>query len=348
MKRRCWQEVCWPEKYFQNIKVEPFFLPIDINPPSERIRYPQKILLSGSCFTEHIGTHLEEMKFDVLQNPNGILFDPLSVAQSLISYLEPAVYKQDDLFFYNELWQSWKHHGVFSDTSLENALFKINASQKRAHFYLREADWLIITLGSAFVYVLKDQNKNVANCHRAPGNWFTKKLLPIEEMLASMDETLHRLFDENPKLKVVFTISPVRHIRDGVIENNRSKARLLEVAHQLVNKFNRTSYFPAYELVIDILRDYRFYDKDLVHPNYMATNFVLEKFMEFYVEPESRMLAEEIRKLQISRRHRALHPDTFAHHRFLEEQLLKTKELAAKYAFMDFSPELDYFSGKKV
>ena len=165
-------------------------------------------------------------------------------------------------------------------------------------------------------------------------------------MLAALDEAMHRLFDFNPRLQIVFTISPVRHIRDGVIENNRSKARLIEVAHQLVNKFNRTYYFPAYELVIDVLRDYRFYDKDLVHPNYMATNYVLENFMEYYVQPESRILAEEIRKLQISRKHRPLHPDTDAHRRFLKEQYAKTIELAGKYPFIDFRTELEHFSGK--
>ena len=136
----------------------------------------------------------------------------------------------------------------------ENILCKINSSQQAAHVFLKQADWLLITLGSAFVYILRDQNKNVANCHRAPANWFTKKLLPVEEMLAALDETLHRLLDFNPRLQIIFTISPVRHIRDGVIENNRSKARLIEVAHQLVNKFNRTYYFPAYEFVIDVLK----------------------------------------------------------------------------------------------
>jgi len=326
--------------------VDPFFLPIQITSPPDRIHYPQKILLAGSCFTEHIGVHLSEMKFDVLQNPNGILFDPLSVAQSLVSYLEPVVYGPEDLFFHNELWQSWKHHGQFADTDREKALAKINQSQQHAHQFLKQADWLIITLGSAFVYFLKDLNTNVANCHRAPANWFTKKLLPVDEMLAAMDETLHRLIDFNPKLQFIFTISPVRHIRDGVIENNRSKSRLIEVAHQLVNKFNRTYYFPAYELVIDVLRDYRFYDKDLVHPNYMATSFVLENFMDKYVLPESRLLAEEIRKIQISRKHRPLHPDTDAHRRFLQEQVLKTLELAAKYPFIDFKEELAFFSKK--
>ena len=286
------------------------------------------------------------MKFDVLQNPNGILFDPLNVAYSLISYLDPVVYGPGDLFFHNELWQSWKHHGEFSGTVQQSVLDKINQSQQAAHGFLKTADWLIITLGSAFIYNLKETNKGVANCHRAPAGWFVKKLLPVEEMMAVLDEALHRLLGFNPNLQIVFTISPVRHIRDGVVDNNRSKARLIEVAHQLENKFNRTHYFPAYEIVIDVLRDYRFYDKDLVHPNYMATNYVVESFMEHYVEPESTLLAEEIRKLQISRKHRPLHPDTQAHQKFLREQLIKTLELAKKYSFLNLKEELAYFSGE--
>ena len=323
--------------------MEPFFLPIHINAPVERIRYPQKILLTGSCFTEHIGQHLADMKFDILQNPNGILFDPISVANSLISYLKPDLYRGEDLFFYNELWQSWKHHGQFSGIDQQLVLHHINNSQRSAHLFLKDADWLIITLGSAFGYLLNEENKTVANCHRAPANWFTKKLLPVEEMLAVLDEATHRLFEINPKLQIVYTISPVRHIRDGVIENNRSKARLIEVAHQLVGKFNRTYYFPAYELVIDVLRDYRFYDKDLVHPNYMATNYVVENFMEHYVHPETRLIADEIKKLQISLRHRALHPETEAHRRFLQEQYDKTLELKTKYPFLNFETELKHF-----
>ena len=323
--------------------MDPFFLPIQIQPPAELVRYQQGILLTGSCFTEHIGNLLIDLKFNALQNPNGILFDPVSVADSLISYIEPRTYESQDLFYLNELWQSWRHHGIFSDIDQQVVLNKINQSQQAAHSFLKKANWLIITLGSSFTYILKEQNRGVANCHRAPANWFNKKLLPIDEMLAVLDEALHRLFDFNPNLQIVFTVSPVRHIRDGVIENNRSKARLIEVVHQLVNKFNKTYYFPAYELVIDVLRDYRFYDKDLVHPNYTATNFVVENFMEHYVDPESRLLAEEVRKLQISRRHRPLHPGTEAHRRFLRDQLEKTNELSEKYPFLNFETELKHF-----
>ena len=158
--------------------MDPFFLPILISEPAERIRYPQKILLTGSCFTEHIGQHLIDMKFDVLQNPNGILFDPLSVANSLITYLKPDLYQPGDLFFQNELWQSWKHHGQFSDTDQQIVLNKINNSQSAAHSFLKQADWLIITLGSAFAYFLKEQKKTVANCHRAPAGLVYKKTSP--------------------------------------------------------------------------------------------------------------------------------------------------------------------------
>ncbi len=324
--------------------MESFFLPIQINPPSERIRYQQKILLTGSCFTQHIGNYMEVVKFDVLQNPNGILFDPLSVAGSLVSYVEGKQYQKSDLFFLNDLWQSWKHHGLFSDTSQKRCLEKINESQSAAHEFLKKSDWLIITLGSAFSYTLKENQMPVANCHRAPADWFTKKLLSIEDMLAVFDETLHRLLHFNPVLKIIFTVSPVRHIRDGVTENNRSKARLIETVHHFVNKFDRIYYFPAYELVIDVLRDYRFFDKDLVHPNYQATAFVLDNFMQHYVESSSRNIAEEIKKIQTAYRHRALHPDTEAHKRFLNEYLLKTKALAEQYPFLDFKKEIDYFS----
>jgi len=321
-----------------------FLLPISIAEPSEKIRYQQKILLAGSCFTEHIGNYLQEVKFNTLQNPNGILFDPLNVAASLVSYIEGRQYQAKDLFFLNELWQSWRHHGVFSDTDQLRCLDKINRSQWTAHAFLKSADWLIITLGSAFSYTLKKEHLAVANCHRAPADWFFKKLLSPEEILSAFDEVFYRLLSFNPSLKIIFTVSPVRHIRDGVIENNRSKARLIEAVHHFVNKFERIYYFPAYELVIDVLRDYRFYDKDMVHPNYQATGFVLENFVQYFVEPESARMAEEIKKIGIAFRHRALHPDTEAHQRFLKEQLSKTKDLAGRYPFLDFKQELAHFS----
>jgi hypothetical protein len=258
-----------------------FQLPINISPLPNPIRYGDKILLTGSCFTEHIGRALADWKFDTLLNPNGIIFDAASVASGLISYIGPRVYGEEDLVYLNEVWQSWQHHGVFSDIDREVSLAGINASQKRAHAFLREADWLIVTMGSAFSYRLVEGGLPVANCHRAPQQWFRKHLMTIHEIVTAMDGALLQLLNFNPRLQVIFTVSPVRHIRDGVIENNRSKARLIESVHHLVNKFDRLYYFPAYELVIDVLRDYRWFDIDMVHPNYGATQFVLEKFTQW-------------------------------------------------------------------
>ena len=321
-----------------------FHLPINIPSLSEPIKYPDKLLLTGSCFTEHIGNYLQELKFDVLQNPHGILFDPLSVSNSLISYIQNKQYTENDLVYLNELWQSWQHHSFYSNINKENCLQNINASQTRAHLFLKKTKWLIITLGSSFSYQLIENNQAVANCHRAPAQIFRKHLLTIEETNTALDNCIFQLFHFNPDVQIIFTVSPVRHIRDGVVENNRSKARLIEVVHHLANKFDRIHYFPAYELVIDVLRDYRFYDLDMVHPNYQATSFVLENFSEHCIEPASRAIMQEVKRIAIARKHKAFQPETKAHKQFLQTQLLKTQELKIKFPFLNLEDELNYFS----
>ncbi len=330
-----------------------FQIPIKINTLSKPLTYNSKILLVGSCFTEHIGNKLAELKFSVLQNPHGILFDPFSVANSLVSYIRNQQYTEADLFYMNELWQSWQHHSIFSHTDKQAGLARINQSQHAAHTFLQHADCIIITLGSSFSYRLTQESMltpnaapartEVANCHRAPAQWFTKHLMGIEETNAALDNCIHQLLHFNPRLQIIFTVSPVRHIRDGVVENNRSKARLIEVVHNLVNKFDRLHYFPAYELVIDVLRDYRFYDIDLVHPNYPATEFVLEKFIQYGIDTPSQQIMEEIKKIVIAARHKAFQPATSAHKQFLLAHLEKAKELQRKYPFLDLTEEIRYF-----
>lgn len=307
------------------------------------ITYQHKIMLMGSCFTEHIGNNLQELKFHTLQNPNGILFEPMSVCRSLVSYIQHKEYKEDDLFEYNELWQSWDHHSRFSSPEKQTALALINQSQQAAHDFIKQADWLIITLGSSFVYKLKEEQRFVANCHKAPAQWFDKYLLPIDEQIASLDNTMHQLFHANPKLKIIFTISPVRHLRDGVVENNRSKARLLETVHHLVNKFDRLFYFPAYELVIDVLRDYRFYDIDLAHPNYAATQFVMEKFTDYAFREPTLELMKEIRQIVTAKNHKPFHPGSKQHQQFLKQHLEKTMAIAEAHPQLNLSQELSFF-----
>jgi hypothetical protein len=324
-------------------------LNIDLKKLPESISYRHKILLMGSCFTEHIGDALEELKFNVLQNPNGILFEPVSVCKSLASYVQNKKYTEADLFQLNEVWHSWNHHSRFSNINAGEAIRLINESQQKAYEFLKEADWIIITLGSSFFYRLTDLVNNktdegVANCHRAPAQWFTKHLLEISETISILDDCIQQLLQFNPKLKFIFTISPVRHIRDGVVENNRSKARLLESVHSIVDKYKQAHYFPAYELLIDVLRDYRFYDIDLVHPNYPATEFVLEKFAESCIDSTSQQLMKEVKDIVIARKHKAFQPETKAHQQFLMTYFEKTKELQKKYPFLDLKEELVYFS----
>ena len=319
-------------------------LDVEIKSPEKKITYSDKIFLIGSCFTEHIGRRLEELKFSIIQNPNGILFDPLSVSKSLISYVELRKYNQSDLFYLNELWQSWNHHSIFSGMDASNVLLNINLSQVNAHQQLKKAGWLVITLGSAFSYRLSEDNQSVANCHRAPGQWFNKHLLAIEETVAALEEGILKLAEFNPGLQIIFTISPVRHIRDGVVENNRSKARLIESVHHLVDKYKHVYYFPSYELVIDVLRDYRFYDIDLVHPNYAATEFVFDKFEETFIDEEARRYMEEIKKITNGYKHKPFQPETRSHQSFLRTTFEKVKVLQEKLPELDFSKELTYFS----
>ena len=330
-----------------------FFSSIHIKPLSPAITYRDRIMLTGSCFTEHIGNHLADVKFRVLQNPNGILFDPLSVCRSLVSYLERRHYTAEDLFYLNECWHSWQHHSRYSHPDQEACLQRINAAQDEAHDFLLQADWLIITLGSSFAYQLtenagpefsKGPSHAVANCHKAPAQFFNKHLCTIEETVTALDNTIYRLFHANPSLRILFTISPVRHLRDGVVENNRSKSRLIEAVHHLVDKFDRLYYFPAYELVIDVLRDYRFYDIDLAHPNYAATQYVLEQFAAHCCDNATQQTMEEVRKITIARNHKPFNPGSQQHRKFLSAYLEKTKAMQDALPWLDFSKELDYFA----
>ena len=167
--------------------------------------------------------------------------------------------------------------------------------------------------------------------------------MTIEEIISVLDSCFQQLFEFNSRLKVIFTVSPVRHIRDGVVDNNRSKARLIESVHHLVKKFDRVNYFPAYELVIDVLRDYRFYDVDLAHPNYAATEFVLEKFAESCIDQDSRAIMEQVKQIVTARKHKAFQPQTMAHRQFLQSYFEKAKQLSASYPFLDLREEINYF-----
>jgi GSCFA family protein len=309
------------------------------------ISHKDHLFLAGSCFTDNIGTKLKQHKFSVLENPNGILFNPVSIARSITSYIEHKQYNEHDLFYQNESWNSWEHHSRFSHPDKNSCLQLINQSQTTAHDFLKTADWVMITLGSAFVYE-KEDKQVVANCHKVPTDKFHKKLLSVEEVLSVLDNVMHRLFIFNNKIKIIFTISPVRHLREGFIENNRSKAVLIQAVHHLVNKFDKLFYFPAYELVIDDLRDYRFYAEDMVHPNYAATNYVWDKFVVSCIDEPSRKLMKEINEINASKNHKAFNPSSEQHKKFLHTNLEKVRKLQATHPYINFNEEEVFFNKK--
>lgn len=315
----------------------------------EPITHQHKLLLMGSCFTENIGTKLDSNKFTTLQNPNGILFNPFSVAEAVTDYIEKKNFTAEDLFSYNEAWHSWKHHSRFSGINATDSLAKINGSIATAHQFLKETDYLIITLGSAWVYQLTEKAVNakpgfvVANNHKAPADWFSRKLLQAEDVLRVLDNVIHRLFHFNQKIKIIFTISPVRHLREGVVENNRSKAVLISAVHHLVDKFDRLFYFPAYELVIDDLRDYRFYAEDLVHPNYFATQYVWEKLVDACMDEKTKTLMEEINTINLAFQHKAFNPASTGHKQFLLKSYHKTVALQQAHPYLNLQKEISYF-----
>lgn len=321
-----------------------FFLPVRIPFLSPSIRYEDKIYLIGSCFTGHVTNFFRKAKFQVEENAHGILFNPISVCKSLQDVIEKRNYTEKDLFQLNEYWHSWYHHSDFSDLAKENVLKKINHTIEIHHHFLKESHFLILTLGSAFAYRLIEQDIYVSNNHRAPQSWFSKELIEIDIIQDELESLQKKLSSFNPGLKIIFTISPVRHSRDGVIENNRSKARLLEAVHSM----NDCYYFPSYEIVIDELRDYRFYDADLVHPNYAATKYVWEQFAAYCIDANCYDTMKEMEEIEKAFRHRPKSTESVAHRDFLAIFYQKTVALQRRFPFLNFENELAYFENSAI
>ncbi len=314
------------------------------------INHQHKLMLAGSCFTENIGDKLLAHKFQVLQNPNGILFNPVSVKEAFENYISNKVITENNLFSLNEGYHSWQHHSRFSGVTAEEAVHKINSSTQQAHEYFKTADWIIITYGSAWVYELTENATNAvvgnvaANNHKAPASWFNRRLLTNKEVCGIINETIKQLQQFNPAVKIIFTISPVRHLREGFIENNRSKAALIHAVHTATEQFENVFYFPAYELVIDDLRGYRFYAEDMVHPNYAATNYVWEKFIAACVDAPSQQLMQQLNEINAAVNHKPFNSSSQAHKKFMQVNLEKIRAIKQKCNYIDFSNEERLFN----
>ncbi len=243
-----------------------------------KINHNEQILSIGSCFTEHIGNKLKNSFFDIIQNPFGIVYNPISIAKQLDIIIKNQLYKEEDLCHHNSKYFSWNHHSNYSDFNKGNALNKINTHLESAKKGTSNLCHLHLTFATAWVYELKSTNEIVANCHKIPSSNFVKKLLTVEEIIDSIVPVLKNYNTKFPQLKILFTLSPVRHLRDGIIEDRLSKSILRVSIDAIIKKFENAYYFPAYELVTDDLRDYRFNKVDLAHPNDMAIEYVWDYF----------------------------------------------------------------------
>ena len=314
--------------------------PVELPSGLPVLTHADRLMMFGSCFATHIGARLVDAKFRCDVNPYGVLYNPSSISAALREIVVGKVYGQEDIFFFRECWHSSMHHGDFSSASDGDTLNAINERIVRAHDDIFHTDCLLLTFGTAWVYEQKSTGRIVGNCHKQPEKEFTRRRLTVDEIVADYTLLLAELLARNPKLKVLFTVSPIRHIRDGMHANQLSKATLLLAIDQLQAAFpEHVSYFPAYELVLDELRDYRFFAEDMVHPSDMAVQYVWERFSSACFSSETLRIMEECENIHRALAHKPFHPDSEEYKRFLGQIVLKIDRLNGKYPYLDFQKE---------
>jgi hypothetical protein len=317
---------------------------VDVPKSPAGIAHGQRILCLGSCFAENIGERLREFRFNACVNPAGALFNPSSIAACLGRLGEARPYNEDELFLDNGLWHSWDHHSRFSGASKEECLGNINEKFSEGIESLRTLDVLILTFGTAFVYQLTENGRIVANCHKQPGNLFTRKLLSVEEIAGECKEILGQVYRARPKCLCIATISPVRHLRDDPHENLVSKSTLACAVHELEKAFPKLYCFPAYEIMMDELRDYRFYEKDMAHPNEVAVDYLWERFVEACMGKKSQEFIKDFEPVKRAMEHRVMKGGREVE-KFAKIHLEKIGEMEEKYTGIKFDKEREYFSG---
>lgn len=294
-------------------------------PEKNTIDYSSKIVLIGSCFSENIGNKFRYFKFDELTNPYGILFNPIAIETAIKECVVQKKYTKDNLFYHNEQWHSYHHHSDFSGSNASTVLENINTNIQKTHQALQKATHILITLGTTWIYKHIESNKTVANCHKVPQKEFQKKLLSVEEILQSLQNIKKHIQTINPASTIIVTVSPVRHLKDGMLENSLSKAHLLTAIHQVTDL--QTYYFPSNEIVLDDLRDYRFYEKDMVHPNEIAIDYIWNIFKNTWISNKTENLQKEIDVVQKGLLHKPFNPNSAAHKSFKEKLTHKIKKL---------------------
>lgn len=310
--------------------------------PLPCICHTHRLMLLGSCFATNIGACLSAAKFRCDVNPFGVLYNPLSISVAIRRIMSGEPYREEELFFWQGCWHSPMHHGDFSAPTPQETLSGINERLCRAHDEFDSLDFLLVTWGTAWVYEYRATGLVAGNCHKRPERDFLRRRLSVDEVVSDCTALFSALFERNRRLSVVLTVSPIRHVRDGLHANQLSKSVLLLAAECLQEAFpGRIFYFPAYELLLDELRDYRFYSDDLVHPSSMAVEYVWERFVQWCVSPDALPVMEECESLHKALGHRPLRPASDEYKRFLEQIVLKIERLKGKYPYLDLKNEAE-------
>ena len=313
------------------------------------IDYDSKILLLGSCFAENMGEKFDYFKFQTTINPFGIIFNSVSIEKLIRRSIEKRKFTENDIFFHNDLWHCFEVHSELSNSDKDAFLESLNDLIRSTNKHLSDSTHIIITLGTSWVYRLRqaqsDSDGVVANCHKVLQKQFTKELLSILQIEESLESIISLVHSVNPNCKFIFTVSPVRHIKDGFVENTLSKAHLIAAIHSVLNRKFSTSlelttqnniYFPAYEIMMDELRDYRFYAEDMLHPSQTAIDYIWIQFFENYISESQFGLMNDICSIQKGLKHRPFNPNTESHQKFLHQLELKIKTIQNQHPFIKF------------
>ncbi|MBO9586657.1 MAG: GSCFA domain-containing protein [Flavobacterium sp.] len=312
---------------------------IPISKSKSPIDYNSKILSIGSCFAENMAEKFDYFKFQNETNPFGIIFNPVSIEKLFDRISKQELFEEKDVFFHNERWHSYEVHSDLSNSDRQELLESLNKAITETHKQIKEATHIIITFGTSWIYRNLEKDEIVANCHKVPQKQFSKELLSAEVIQKSIQNTIEAIQGLNSNINFIFTISPVRHIKDGFVENQLSKSHLFTALHSILKSeiYNlQLEYFPSYEIMMDELRDYRFYAEDMLHPNQIAIDYIWKLFSESYISENSFYVMKEVNEIQKSLRHRSFNPESDQHQKFLANLQQKIDALGKKLPHIKF------------
>lgn len=309
---------------------------IPIQEQSPKINYNSSLVLLGSCFVENIGKKFDYFKLKNTLNSFGITFHPLVLERLIKNSLKDKSYSEDDVFQLNERWHCYDAHSVLSDASQSKLINNLNLASKTLKRSLTNASHIVVTLGTAWGYVQQHSTEVVNNCHKVPQKNFKKTLASVEELVVSLKSISATIKTINPETKLILTVSPVRHIKDGFVENTQSKAHLISAVHKTISTTNNTTYFPSYEIMMDELRDYRFYSEDMLHPSQIAVNYIWGQFIAAWFSQEGKDTLNRVNDIQRGLAHRPFNPSSDAHQKFIKNLQENIEALQQDYPQIKF------------